>query len=318
MVTWLELCGGALLLYLGAEWFVAGASALALALRVSKLLVGLTVVAYGTSAPEIVVGIQAARTGHGDVALGNVIGSNIANVGLILGLTTLVRPPSVDPAIPRRELPVLAGSTLLVPLLLLDGVVTRVEGAVLLGLAVAYTASAIWVSRRPAPDGARAIHEASVTLIGAAPSRVRPWLQTAVGLAGLLLGGELFVRGAVALAVSWGVSERLIGLTVVAVGTSLPELFTSVMAARQGHADLAIGNVVGSNIFNALLCLGAAATVGGVHAPVAAYRFDLIALGVMTAAAAFLLRAARTLRRAEGLALLVLYLGFVALTIHRR
>ncbi|HET9957835.1 MAG TPA: calcium:sodium antiporter, partial [Polyangiaceae bacterium] len=131
MIQWIQLLGGGLLLYFGAEWFVGGASALALALRVPQILVGLTVVAYGTSAPEIIVGIEAAGTGHGEVALGNVIGSNVANIGLILGLAVLVRPARVDGALRKRELPVLALSTALLPLLLLDGVISRVESGAL-------------------------------------------------------------------------------------------------------------------------------------------------------------------------------------------
>lgn len=312
-MSWTQLCGGGLLLYFGAEWFVAGASALALALRVPKLLVGLTVVAYGTSAPEIVVGVQAARTGHGDVALGNVIGSNIANLGLILGVTSLVRPPQVDAAIPRRQTPVLVASTLLLPLLLWDGVVSRTEGVGLLALALAYTVGTVAGTRQASPAAAAAVHEATTGLAGSPPGKGRASAQGLFGLVGLLVGGDLFVRGAVALAQSWGVSERLIGLTVVAVGTSLPELFTSVMAARQGHSDLAVGNVLGSNIFNALLCLGGAAAVGGIHASAAAYRLDLAALGVMTALAAFLMRRPRSIRRSEG----GLYLGCMAWTILR-
>lgn len=312
------LLGGGFMLYLGAEWLVGGASALALAMRVPQLLVGLTVVAYGTSAPEIIVGVQAAFTGHGDVALGNVVGSNIANLGLILGVAVLVRPARVDGALKRREIPVMVAAALLVPLLLLDGRVARWEAAALLVAALGYTAWMVRSSRR-APELADARHAAEVTSEAAdaagAPDRrggrARHVLIASVGLAVLLLGGHLFVDAASSLARSWGMSERLVGLTIVAVGTSLPELATSVIAAMKGHSDIAVGNVIGSNIFNVLLCLGAAGVAGDVGAPLSALRFDLGALIGMTALGAVFLRTERTMARWEGAVLLALYVGFL-------
>lgn len=321
MNDWMLLVGGGLLLYLGAEWFVGGASALALALRVPQILIGLTVVAYGTSAPEIIVGVEAAGAGHGDVALGNVIGSNIANVGLILGCAALVRPARVDGALRRRELPVLILSTAVLPLLLLDGTISRVEASALLVVALAYTG---WMIREARSASVTTGREVAATLEAAdaagAPrpqGTLRASITAALGLGVLLVGGKLFVDGAVMLAQAFGMSERLVGLTIVALGTSLPELVTSVIAARRGHSDLAVGNVVGSNIFNVLLCLGASGLAGRLGASLREVAFDLGALAVMTVSAATFIRTERTISRLEGGIVLALYLAFVAITIAR-
>lgn len=316
MSEWIPLIGGGLLLYLGAEWFVAGASALALALRVPQILVGLTVIAYGTSAPEVIVGVQAAGTGHGAVALGNVIGSNIANIGLILGAAALIRPARVDGALRRRELPVLLVSTAAVPLVLLDGRMTVFEAAALVVAAVGYTSWMLQAARAAAvletakADAAAALEAAD---IAGAPKTIGSWRAAATAGAGLLillLGGQLFVTGAVSVAQQLGMSERLVGLTIVAVGTSLPELVTSIIASLRGHSDLAVGNVIGSNIFNVFLCLGAAGLAGSVSAPLQSVAFDLVALAVMTLIAAVFIRTQRTITRVEGGIALGLYLAF--------
>jgi len=322
-MAWLQLLGGGLLLYFGAEWFVGGASALALSLRVPQLVVGLTVVAYGTSAPEVIVGIQAALADRGAVALGNVIGSNIANIGLILGAAALLRPSKVDRSLRRRELPVLVGTTALVPVILLDGAVTRSEAGVLMLLAVAYTTLTVRSAR-----GARATTEAradtAITAAAADAAGAPATRSTAgasmtalFGLGVLLVGGHLFIEGAVDVARALGMSDRLVGLTIVAVGTSLPELVTSLIAASRGHSDIAVGNVVGSNIFNVLLCLGAAATAAPLRAPLAAAWPDLVALAAMTILAATFIRTERYVSRLEGAIALGLYALFVALTVAR-
>lgn len=318
----LLVVGGALL-YFGAEWFVSGASALALALRVPQLIVGLTVVAYGTSAPEVIVGVQAAQALHGDVALGNVIGSNIANIGLILGLAALVRPASVDGALSRRELPVLLASTAVVPLVLVDGAISPIEAVALLAVAVGYT---LWMIRAAragasvaaATADAQATEEAAHAAGGTRPrGAAKAALFVALGLGVLLAGGQLFIRGAVGAAQLLGMSERLVGLTIVAVGTSLPELVTSLLAARRGHSDLAIGNVVGSNIFNVFLCLGASALAGPVGAPLRGLWLDVGALVVMTLLVAVYIRRERTISRLEGAVALGAYACFLALSVAR-
>ncbi|MBL8917489.1 MAG: calcium/sodium antiporter [Myxococcaceae bacterium] len=315
------LLGGGVLLYFGAEWFVGGASALALALRVPQLVVGLTVVAYGTSMPEVIVSVEAARAAHRDVALGNVIGSNIANIGLILGIAALVRPARVHRALRRRELPVLLASTAALPFVLLDGEVSTFEALGLLFVAVAYTAVMVWAARSArevtAAHRDAAVTEASADAAGAPEpgGRLRSAATAIVGLGVLLVGGNLFVRGAVSLAQVLGVSERVIGLTIVAVGTSLPELVTSVIAARKGHSDIAVGNVVGSNIFNVFLCLGAAGVAGPIGRPLGDLSFDLAALAVMTVMAAVFIRTERTINRVEGAIALTAYVGLTIYTV---
>jgi cation:H+ antiporter len=320
---WLQLAGGGLLLYLGAEWFVGGASALALALRIPQILVGLTVVAYGTSAPEIIVGMQAALAGHGDVALGNVIGSNIANIGLILGAAALVNPARVDGALRRRELPVLIASTLFVPVLLLDGLLSAWEASALVIVAVGYTAWMIRAARNAAvvasgqSDAAAATDAAKAAGAPATAGKARAGVTAAVGLLILLLGGNLFIEGAVSVARLLGMSDRLVGLTIVAVGTSLPELVTSLIAAGRGHSDLAVGNVVGSNIFNILLCLGASGLAGSIQVPFAVIVPDVAALLLMTMMGAVFIRTERTISRSEGAVAVALYATFTAVTLAR-
>jgi cation:H+ antiporter len=323
MSEWVQLLGGGMLLYWGAQWLVGGASALALALRIPELIVGLTVVAYGTSTPEIVVGVQATLAGHPAVAIGNVVGSNVANVGLILGVSAIIAPARVDGALRSRELPVLLGTTALLPVTLADGAMSHAEGVFLLGCGISYTAwmvssaravaevamaKADTVVERDAADDAGAPH---------ARGAARSALVALFGLGVLLVGGSLFVDGAVVIAREMGISDRLVGVTVVAVGTSLPELITSVIAARRGHSDLAIGNVIGSNIFNILLCVGSAASIGNVRLDMRELRVDLLALGVMTALTAVLIRGERTISRREGALALGLYVTFMVATIAR-
>jgi cation:H+ antiporter len=311
------LLGGLVGLYFGAEWFVGGASSLAVALKVPQLIVGLTVVAYGTSAPELIVGVQAAYAGHGVVALGNVVGSNIANLGLILGLSVLIKPAAVDGSLRRRELPALAATALLLPFFLRDGAVSPWEGAALLTGVVGYTllmVLAVRSSGEVAQARQDALHTAEAADLAGAPTtatRGRQVLTLMAGLGVLLLSGHLFVDGATALARAWGMSERVVGLTIVAIGTSLPELATSVIAALRGHSDIAVGNVVGSNIFNVLLCLGASTLAGSVQAPLASVRVDLGVLLVMTAFGVFFMRRARVMPRWEGGALLAGYAMFL-------
>jgi cation:H+ antiporter len=318
-MSYVLLILGCAMLYFGAEWLVTGASRLALAFRVPELIVGLTVVAYGTSMPEVIVGVEAATDGHGGIALGNVIGSNVANLGLVLGGAVVVRPARADGALFRREVPVLIAATGALLVVLRDGVVSPPEATVLLVAALAYT---LWMVRaasvplllREAESSAEATAEAS-DLAGGPRSkgRNRDALVAVVGLVTLLLGGKSFVGAAAELARDWGMSERLVGLTVVAVGTSLPELATTLVAAARGHSDIAIGNVVGSNIFNVLLCLGAAGLLGSVVVRPADYFVDLFFLCAMTLVGVAFLRGDRVIRRAEGALLLAAYSAFVVL-----
>lgn len=304
---------GVVLLYFGAEWLVGGSAGLARSMGVRPLVVGLTVVAYGTSAPELVVSVLASLEGRSAIALGNVVGSNIANVGAILGVTALILPPRVEPTLIRRELPVLVASALSVPLLLLDGVLSRADGVLLLLGAVGFTLLTLRLARE-IPAQAPALREEvreEVQAEAATGSRARLLGLSVVGLVALVAGGKFFVDGASALALALGMSERVVGLTIVAVGTSLPEMAASVVAALRGHAAIAIGNVVGSNIFNVLLILGAAALTQPIAGSLTELRLDLGVFLGFSFAAVLLMRGARHVSRLEGGLLVGSYAAFL-------
>jgi cation:H+ antiporter len=309
------------LLYFGAEWLVAGAAGLARSLGIRPLVIGLTVVAYGTSSPELVVGISAGIRDQGAIALGNVIGSNIANIGLILAVCALIRAPRVDRQIVVRELPVLIVATSLVVVVLLDGVLSGAEAIGLLACAVGYSVWMIRTSRRGSVAEAAAVEAdaASATGLDSEQPRSRRMLviSTIAGLGVLVAGGHFLVEGAIGIAREAGMSDQLIGLTIVAVGTSLPELATSVIAALRGHGDIAVGNVVGSNIFNVLLILGASGLAGRVESPLSELVVEIVALGVMTGLAALAMATRRTVGRLEALLLLGGYIAFLMVLIIR-
>ncbi len=257
--TVLSVFGGLALLAVGAEGLVRGSTSLALRLGVTPLVVGLTVVAFGTGSPELFVSVEAASRGDSGIALGNVVGSNISNVALILGAAALARPMRVRSTLIRREMPLMIGVTLLLCLLLWDGVLSRLDGLLLVAGSAAYTAFAYVSARRDRSAEVAAEFDAGMK------ERGRPaWLDTTFVVAGfvaLLVGAKLLLGGATVVAESFGISQVVIGLTVVAVGTSLPELATSVVAAARGEADVAFGNVIGSNILNILCILGVAALI---------------------------------------------------------
>lgn len=254
------LAGGFVVLVLGAEWLVRGASSIATRLGVSALVIGLTVVAFGTSMPELAVNLYSATSGATDVAIGNIIGSNIANILLILGISSLIAPLAIQTTTVRWELPFAFLAMVLVLVMgsdvALDGAasnaLTRTDGLALIGLfgVFMFYIFAIATKGEPQPDAT-----APTLSVPAAVGLI------AVGLAGLVLGGKLLVDNAVILARAVGLSEAVIGLTVVAVGTSLPELATSVVAAMRREIDIAVGNIVGSNIFNVFWILGLTASV---------------------------------------------------------
>lgn len=296
-------------LVVGAEVMVRGASRLAVSWGISPLVVGLTVVAFGTSAPEMAVSVDAALSGSSDLAIGNVVGSNIANVLLILGISALIAPLLVHEQIIRQEVPVMIGASLLVLALALDGSIGRAESALLFALLIAYTVFLIVQSRR-----------ASQATSDEYPSEIptshwdRRWgVQVALVLAGLallVLGADWLVGAAVMVAKMMGVSDLVIGLTVVAVGTSMPEIATSLIAALRGQRDIAVGNVVGSNIFNLLAVLGAAGVVSasGLHVPEAARNFDLWVMLAVAFACLPILLTGREIARWEG----AVFLGYYA------
>jgi cation:H+ antiporter len=304
-MTWLLLPGGLALLYLGGEALLAGAVRLALAARITPLAVGLTVVAFGTSAPELVVSVGASLTGAGDIALGNVVGSNICNVLLILGLAACIRPLTVTTRVVKLDLPLMLLGMGVMVVALLDGALTRLEAGVMVALLVGYTAFTLVLARRE--SGRTVAEPLPVARLSAVPS---PLLVLA-GLGGLALGARWFVAGAVDLARQAGMSEAVIGLTLVAVGTSLPELVASSLAAHRGLGDIAVGNVVGSNLFNALGILG----VAGLMQPLQLGGVGWTDVGVMAAATVLLLPLAFSglrISRGEGAAMLLAYAAYTA------
>jgi cation:H+ antiporter len=251
---------GLVLLFFGGEGLVRGSSALALRLGLTPLVVGLTVVAFGTSAPELVVSVQAALHGQGGVAIGNVIGSNSLNIGLILALTALIYPLKVQLQILRIDAPIMVGVSVLAAWMLSDLSIGRVEGAILLTGVIAYTVFTVVYAKtvKPSAEVEAEFAEAVPAPNGSIWHNV---LFILVGLGLLAAGSHFLVDGATRLARGFGISEAIIGLTIVALGTSMPELVTCIVAACKKEPDIALGNIIGSNIFNVLGILGAAALI---------------------------------------------------------
>ena len=302
----LELIGGFALLAISANWLIAGASALALQVGLSASVIGLTVIAYGTSLPEMTVSTVSAISGNPEIALGNVIGSNIANIGLIIGLTAPFRPLPVERSFLRRDFPILAVVTGLFIFFLTDGSISRVEGAVLFLAGIAYTVFLVLSTRGKADKGAEAAE------IDASMSRPKQVALIVLGLAGLVGGGRLGVMGAVELAGAFGMSERVIGLTVVAVGTSLPELAASLMAAWRKQSGMALGNILGSNIFNIIFVLGVSALIHAITVPGGrALQIDLGAMVAFAVLFGLFMLTRRRISRVEGV---LLILGYAAYT----
>jgi cation:H+ antiporter len=316
-MTFVYLIAGLVLLVAGAEVLVRGAAKLAAQFGISPLVIGLTVVAFGTSAPETAVSVQAALNGSGDIAIGNVVGSNIANVLLILGMTALIAPLVVSRQLIRLDVPIMIGASLVTFGLAWDGELSRIDGALLFTAVVVYTLFLIISSRR---EKAAEVDDEFAKEFGLdEPAKPHAGLINAglviAGLVLLVVGSNFLVEGAVALARALGLSELVIGLTVIAIGTSLPELATSIMAAFRGERDIAVGNIVGSNIFNLLCVLGLASLVSpqaiGVSSNALAFDFPvMIAVAVACLPIFF---AGYCIKRWEG-ALFVAY--YVAYTLY--
>ena len=256
---------GLVALWWTAERFVDGAVGLALHWRMSPLLIGMLIMGFGTSAPELVVSVSAALRDSSALALGNAFGSNIANIGLILGLTAVLSPIQVQSQILRRELPVLLAVTGGLAWQMQDGVLSRAEASVLLMVLVALMGWSIWQSRQGPDHLADDVTAETQSAASGEASPMRSGFKVAYGLAGLIGSAQMLIWGGVGLAQAWGVSETVIGLTVVAVGTSLPELAASIAAVRKGEHDLAFGNVLGSNLFNTLGVVGVAGVVSSIQ-----------------------------------------------------
>lgn len=301
---------GLVLLVAGAEVLVKGASRLAAGFRISPLVIGLTVVAFGTSAPELAVSTGASLGGQGDIALGNVLGSNIFNVLFILGLSALIAPLVVSRQLIRLDVPIMIGASLLVILLALDGSLGRFDGILLFGLIVAYTLFLIISSRRAnRPDDASELGVPDAAQSGSTLINI---LLVLGGLVMLVLGARWLVGGAVALATSLGVSERVVALTIVAAGTSLPEVATSVIASIRGQRDIAVGNVVGSNIFNLLAVLGVSSMLApaGIGVSESVLRFDMLVMFAVALACLPIFISGMRINRWEGLLFIAYYVVY--------
>lgn len=315
-MAYILILGGLVLLALGGEFLVRGAIGIANRLNISPLLAGLTIVGFGTSTPELATSIQAAWAGSPGIALGNVIGSNIANILLILGVSAIILPLLVTPAAFRRDAIALGGSTVLCTVAVLLGVIGPVIGIVLIAALVGYITWA-YRSEKGSGDAEEVRHETEVELVATPPALWLLVLFVIAGLAGSIFGAGLLVEGAVDLASKAGISEAVIGLTIVAVGTSLPELVACLVAVIRKHPEVALGNVVGSNIYNVLGILGITAIIHPLEVPAEIARFDIWVLAGVTALLLVQLRTGWRISRAEGGVLAALYVAYTAFLLMR-
>ena len=312
----LMLVLGLAVLTVGAELMVRGSSRLAIAMGISPLVVGLTVVAFGTSAPELVVSVQSSLIGQPDVAIGNVVGSNIFNVLLILGLSAMIVPLRVSQQLIRIDVPLMIAISILVFVLALDGSIGRLDGLLLVGGLISYTSFAIVTSRKERA-GIKAEYEAEFGDPKKAEGGGKIALNVVLVVAGLgllVLGSHWFIGSAIVIARALGVSELVIGLTIVAAGTSMPEVATSIMAAIRGERDIAVGNVVGSNIFNIFAVLGISSVVspGGVKVSEAALQMDIPVMIAVAAACLPVFFVGHVISRWNGVMFFAYYIAYTA------
>lgn len=290
-------------LYIGAGWLVQGSSALALKAKISPLVIGLTIVAFGTSAPELVVSLNAALKGEGEIAIGNILGSNIFNIGIILGISATIYPLQAKKQLLRIDIPVMLIATILLTIFFWNGELGRMEGSFFLAGIILYTIFSLYYSRKHGEEPNLELEE-----------QPRHWafdtLEIVGGLVVLIFASHLLVENAVSIAREVGLSEAVIGLTIIAAGTSMPELATTIVAASKGKTDIAIGNIVGSNLFNILAIAGSCSLVQ----PIVAKNVNYIDLLVMLAISLLLLplvKSGQKITRTEGLVLVIVYIIYV-------
>lgn len=316
ILTYLLLPIGFILLVKGAGFLVDGASSVAKRFGISSLVIGLTIVAFGTSMPELIVNIFASINGNTDIAIGNILGSNIANILLILGISAVIFPLAVNRSTVWKEIPLALLAVVLVGIMANDvlidsgnsSLLTRIDGLVLISFFIIFLYYTFGISQIKAIDKIETpVHKYSL---------IRSYLMIGAGLVGLTLGGKWVVDAAVALATSFGVSEALVGLTVVAIGTSLPELATSAMAAYKKDTDIAVGNIVGSNIFNIFWILGVSAIINPLPFSSLLMRDVIVAIAATLLLFIFLLVGKqRILQRWQGIGFILLYVGYIVLLI---
>jgi cation:H+ antiporter len=307
---------GLVALFLGGNWLVKGASRLAAALGVPPLVIGLTVVSMGTSAPELLVSLSAAFQGSSDIAIGNVVGSNIANIGLILAVSGLILMIPIQISLIRREIPLVIVASFALLAWALDGEISSLDGLMLIIGLLAFNVLVVRSAlheRLSKPEEAELQEEEQIT---GEIKRLHEAARMAVGLAALLIGANLLVDGAVSIARSMGVSELIIGVTLVAVGTSLPELVTSLAAALRRHGDILFGNIIGSNLFNILGILGVTALLRPIPIQTSLLRFEIpVMIGFALALLLFVPR--RKVTRIESALILAAYIIFVIVAVTR-
>jgi cation:H+ antiporter len=306
------------MLYYGAGWLVKGSSNLARSMGLTPLVIGLTVVAFGTSAPELLVSVVSSIKGKSMIAVGNVIGSNICNIALVLGLSALIQPIRGDRSVYRRDIPIMLGVSLYLLLISLNSKIGRLEGASLLSGIVLYTGFNYYIAVK---ETRSKIHHEGVAFVHAAEgieyitSRTRQVVCVTAGIVVVVAGAEILIDAAVAVMKTFGVSEKFVGLTIVALGTSLPELATSVVAAMKKEMDISIGNLVGSNVFNILSVLGAAALVKPIPIPGGFVQSGLLIDYLFMMFVSFLpwlmMRKTSTVSRTDGVVLISCYVGYI-------
>lgn len=302
---------GLAMLYFGAEWLVKGAIAISSKLGVSQLVIGLTVVAFGTSTPELAVSVSSAMQGLSDVALGNVVGSNIVNIGVILGISAVISPIIVSKSAIRKEVPIMIGVAFLLLGIIIDGKIDYIDGIILVAGIIAFT----WYSYRSSKKDSD-IEEIPTPQILQKNVFSKSLAFIGIGLATLTVGSFLTVDNAVIIASSFGISDLFIGLTLVAIGTSLPELITSIVAAKKGHADLSVGNIVGSNIFNIMAILGISSLISGMVVSDQIFM-DMAVMIVFSLVLIPIMRSGFVISRKEGMVLLGGYAAYVAYLLFR-
>jgi len=312
IVNVLLVSAGLAMLYFGAEWLVQGSINISNRLKISQLVIGLTVVAFGTSTPELAVSISSAMQGVSDVALGNVVGSNIANIGVILGISAVIAPITVSKSTIRKEIPIMIGAALLLLAIIFDGKIDLLDGIILVAGIVGFLVFSYKSSKKE--TDLDEVESSKVLVQSKAMSK--SLVLVGIGLILLTAGSFLTVDNAVVIAKSLGISELIIGLTLVAIGTSLPELITSVVAARKGHSDLSIGNVVGSNIFNIFAIVGIASIIAGITVN-DKIMVDVIIMIVFSVVLIPIMRSGFVVSRKEGYLLLGGYAAYVAMLILR-
>ena len=297
---------GLVILCFGGSWLVSGGVAIAKKLRISQMIIGLTIVAYGTSTPELAASMAAVVGSHTDLILGNVVGSNISNIGMVIGICAIISPLVVKKATTRKEVPIMIGVTLLLIAMSVDGEISQYDGVILVAGLIAFTA---YTLSRAKKERSEVIEDSTATKT----SVPRAIALIVIGAALLYFGGFLTVENAVLIAENLGISETVIGITIIAIGTSLPELITSVIAIRKGHTDIGIGTIVGSNIYNILMILGISSVITGIAVVPDIFTHYFIMIGFSIVLITFL--RSGIIPRPAGVGLVIAYAAYIGYTL---